>query len=127
MVGQARIGLTVSVFSKRMGDHTPLSHVAGLSRRLFAVPEQTAVFKTTFHYLEVPIHVGINAITNSALNYIVEAVPYCFCNFLDPAKMFAVLFDENVHIAFTKLRHCISPLFCYVVVPLGIEPISPQL
>lgn len=33
VVGQARIELTVSVFSKRMGDHTPLPHVAGLSRQ----------------------------------------------------------------------------------------------
>lgn len=28
MVGQARIELTVSVFIKRMGDHTPLPHIA---------------------------------------------------------------------------------------------------
>ncbi len=33
VVGQARIELTVSVVSKRMGDHTPLSHLAGLSRQ----------------------------------------------------------------------------------------------
>ena len=85
------------------------------------------VFNTTFHQLEILIDVEVDTITYSTLNYILKAVPFCLGNSLDPAKTFAVLFDENAHIAFTKLRHCISPLFCYVVVPLGIEPISPQL
>lgn len=101
----------------------PLSHPIRRSSRAPA----PAVFNTTFHQLEILIDVEVDTITYSTLNYILKAVPFCLGNSLDPAKTFAVLFDENVHAAFTKLRHCISPLFCYVVVPLGIEPISPQL